>query len=687
MTRSPRVDSACRFFPEIAVASPRTARLAQAAIAIGLGLTLSCGGALAQNAAKGSPDHIKAVTSAVDGASIKANTATSNDWPTIGLDYAETRFSASSTRSTPTTSRSSGWCGAIRSNPPAASKRRRSWSTASCTRPRHGAWCTPSTPAPARGSGPSIPKVDREKGYKGCCDVVNRGVALWKGKVFVGAYDGRLIALDAVTGKVVWEKDTLIDKEHSYTITGAPRVFNGKVVIGNGGAEYGARGYVTAYDAETGNQAWRWFTVPGDPSKPFEDESMAAAAKTWDPAGKYWINGGGGTAWDTITFDPDLNMVYIGTGNGSPWNRNIRSPSGGDNLYLASLVALNADTGKYVWHYQETPGDHWDYTSTQPMILADITIDGAPRKVILHAPKNGFFFVVDRTNGKFISAKNFVDVNWATGYDANGRPIEVAGGARRGKPFDSIPGPYGAHNWHPMSFNPQTGLVYLPAQDVPLNLTPEKTFDAQCAATPGKFACAAWLERRLHAECRRHQRARRSDGCWPGIRSSRRKPGASNMWRRGMAARSLPPAIWCSRARPTGASSPTTPPRAKSSGRRRPAPAWSRRPRPICSTASNMSRSRSAGAACSGSLLRATELQSPGTVYTFAVDGKAPLPAFVKYQTEGLLAGVKYDPKDVRRRHRASMSPPAPIATACPASTRAAMSGTSAMFRPRPSPT
>ena len=307
--------------------------------------------------------------------------------------------------------------------------------------------------------------------------------------MFVGAYDGRLIALDAVTGKVVWEKDTIVSKDHSYTITGAPRVFNGKVVIGNGGAEYGARGYVTAYDAETGNQAWRWFTVPGDPSKPFEDESMAAAAKTWDPAGKYWINGGGGTAWDTITFDPDLNLVYIGTGNGSPWNRDIRSPSGGDNLYLSSIVALNADTGKFAWHYQETPGDHWDYTATQPMILADINIDGAPRKVILHAPKNGFFFVIDRTNGKFISAKNFVDVNWATGYDANGRPIEVKQ-AREEAAYDSIPGPFGAHNWHPMSFNPQTGLVYLPAQGVPLNLTPEKALTHN-APTPGKFAAAA----------------------------------------------------------------------------------------------------------------------------------------------------------------------------------------------------
>ena len=262
------------------------------------------------------------------------------------------------------------------------------------------------------------------------CDRYRRGVGVMllnrEGKVFVGAYDGRLIALDAVTGAKAWEKDTLIDHDHSYTITGAPRVFNGKVLIGQGGAEYGARGYITAYDSESGNQAWRWFTVPGDPSKPFEDTSMEAAAKTWDPAGKWWINGGGGTPWDSITYDPDLNLIYVGTGNGSPWNRNVRSPSGGDNLYLASIVALNADTGKYVWHYQETPGDHWDYTSAQPMILADLNIDGAPRKVILHAPKNGFFFVIDRTNGKFISAKNFVDVNWATGYDANGRPVEVA---------------------------------------------------------------------------------------------------------------------------------------------------------------------------------------------------------------------------------------------------------------------
>src|SRR5215218_2598177 len=316
MTRLPRVDSACRLFPEIAVTSHRSPRLAQ--IAIGLGLALSCSAALAQSPAKGSAEHIKAVTSAVDGASIKANTATSNDWPTIGLDYAETRFS----RLNKINAENVKQLGPVWSYPLESSRgveatpvvvdgimyQTASWSVLHAIDSRTGKqlWTYD-------------PKIDREKGYKGCCDVVNRGVALWKGKVYVAAYDGRLIALDAATGKVIWEKDTLIDKEHSYTITGAPRVFNGKVVIGNGGAEYGARGYVTAYDAETGNQAWRWFTVPGDPSKPFEDESMAVAAKTWDPAGKYWINGGGGTTWDTITFDPDLNLVYIGTGNGSPW--------------------------------------------------------------------------------------------------------------------------------------------------------------------------------------------------------------------------------------------------------------------------------------------------------------------------------------------------------------------------------
>ncbi|WP_084029792.1 PQQ-dependent dehydrogenase, methanol/ethanol family [Bradyrhizobium sp. LMTR 3] len=643
MTRLPRVDSACLLFPEIAVTSHRPARLAQAVIAIGLGLTLGCSTALAQTPAKGSPEHIKAVTSAVDGASIKANTATSSDWPTIGLDYAETRFSKLNQINADNVKK----LGLVWSYPLESSRgveatpvvvdgvmyQTASWSVVHAIDARTGKrlWTYD-------------PKVDRTKGYKGCCDVVNRGVALWKGKVFVGVYDGRLIALDAVTGKVVWEKDTLIDKEHSYTITGAPRVFNGKVVIGNGGAEYGARGYVTAYDAETGNQAWRWFTVPGDPSKPFEDESMAAAAKTWDPAGKYWINGGGGTAWDTITFDPDLNLVYIGTGNGSPWNRDVRSPSGGDNLYLASLVALNADTGKYVWHYQETPGDHWDYTSTQPMILADLTIDGTPRKVILHAPKNGFFFVVDRTNGKFISAKNFVDVNWATGYDANGRPIEVKE-ARGREQYDSIPGPYGAHNWHPMSFNPQTGLVYLPAQNIPVNLTPEKAVKHN-AQEPGKFASAAgWnvgfmlnatppksapFGRLLAWDPVKQKEAWRAEYVAPWNGGTLTTAG--NLVFQGTA-----DGRFIAYNATTGEKLWETP---VGTGVVAAASTY------IVDGKQYVSIAVGWGGVF-GIAARATELQSPGTVYTFALDGKAPPPAFVKYQTEGLLAGVKYDPKDV----------------------------------------
>ena len=642
MIRS-RVDSACRLFPEIAVASRRSARLAQAAIAIGLGLTLSCSAALAQSPAKGSPEHIKAVTSAVDGASIKANTATSNDWPTIGLDYAETRFSKLNQINADNVKK----LGLVWSYPLESSRgveatpvvvdgimyQTASWSVVHAIDARTGKqlWTFD-------------PKVDREKGYRGCCDVVNRGVALWKGKVYFGAYDGRLFALDAATGKVVWEKDTVASKDHSYTITGAPRVFNGKVVIGNGGAEFGARGYVTAYDAETGNQAWRWFTVPGDPSKPFEDESMAAAAKTWDPAGKYWINGGGGTAWDTITFDPDLNLVYIGTGNGSPWNQKVRSPSGGDNLYLSSIVALNADTGKYAWHYQETPGDHWDYTATQPMILADINIDGAPRKVILHAPKNGFFFVIDRTNGKFISAKNFVDVNWATGYDANGRPIEVKE-ARGEESRDSIPGPAGAHNWHPMSFNPQTGLVYLPAQGVPINLTPEKTF-AQNAVAPGKFASVqGWnvgfllnatppknpaFGRLLAWDPVKQKEAWRVEHVAPWNGGTLTTAG--NLVFQGTADgrfvaynATTGEKLWES---PTG------------TGVVAAASTYMLDGKQYVSIAVGWG-------GVLGQWIRVTELSSPGTVYTFAIDGKAPLPAFTKYQTEGLLKGVKYDPKDV----------------------------------------
>jgi quinohemoprotein ethanol dehydrogenase len=307
------------------------------------------------------------------------------------------------------------------------------------------------------------PIVDKTQASKACCDVVNRGVALWGDSVFTATIDGRLISLDAKTGETNWDINT-IDKTRSYTITGAPRIINGMVIIGNGGAELGVRGYISAYDAETGNQIWRFYTVPGNPADGFENKTMEMAAKTWN--GEYWAAGGGGTAWDSMAYDPELNLLYVGVGNGAPWNQDIRSPGGGDNLFLSSIVAVRPDTGEYVWHYQTTPGETWDYTATQHMILAELNIDGTERKVIMQAPKNGFFYVIDRETGEFISANNFVPVTWATHIDPkSGRPVETDGARYTGGVH--LPGPLGAHNWHPMSFSPDTGLVYIPAQEAP----------------------------------------------------------------------------------------------------------------------------------------------------------------------------------------------------------------------------
>jgi quinohemoprotein ethanol dehydrogenase len=310
------------------------------------------------------------------------------------------------------------------------------------------------------------PQVPGETGVKACCDTVNRGVAAYEGKLFLGTLDGRLVALDAATGKEAWSVVT-VDQTKAYTITGAPRVIKGKVIIGNGGAEFGVRGYISAYDAQTGKMLWRFYTVPGDPSQPFEAPILEQAAKTWH--GEWWKLGGGGTVWDSMAYDPDLDLLYIGTGNGSPWNQQYRSPGGGDNLFLSAIVALRPDTGEYVWHYQSTPGETWDFTATQHIVLADLSIDGQPRKVLMQAPKNGFFYVIDRTNGQLISAQPFVPVNWAKEIDLKtGRPVEdpAARFMNPKQPALVTPGPYGAHNWHPMSFSPQTGLVYLPAQEL-----------------------------------------------------------------------------------------------------------------------------------------------------------------------------------------------------------------------------
>jgi alcohol dehydrogenase (cytochrome c)/quinohemoprotein ethanol dehydrogenase len=315
------------------------------------------------------------------------------------------------------------------------------------------------------------PQVPGEWGINPCCDVVNRGVAVWNGKVYLGTLDGRLIAIDAATGKSVWDVST-IDKTKRYAISGAPRVINGKVIIGNGGAELGVRGYVSAYDAETGAMSWRFFTVPGNPQDGFENKAMEMAAKTWK--GEWWKSGGGGTAWDAMAYDPETDLLYFGTANGTPWNAKARG--GGDNLFLASIVAVKAATGEYAWHYQHTPGDEWDYDSTNHIILADLTIGGKLRKVVLQAPKNGLFYVLDRVTGEFISAKPFVTVNWATGFDpATGRPKVNPDAlySQTGKTFTAMPGPAGGHAWHSMSFSPKTGLVYIPAQDLAQGYTAE----------------------------------------------------------------------------------------------------------------------------------------------------------------------------------------------------------------------
>jgi quinohemoprotein ethanol dehydrogenase len=631
----------------------RTSKLPQGKTAARPGITLALAVAslLATAApvamaegAKGSTAHIAAVTKKVDGAFMRANEAKTADWPSTGLDYAETRFSKlDQVNASNVKDMGLVWSYNLESTRGVEATPlvvdgimyvTASWSIVHAVDVRTGKriWTYD-------------PKIKREFGYKGCCDVVNRGVALHKGRVYVAAFDGRLIALDAASGKVAWEQDTVIDHSRSYTSTGAPRIFKDKVIIGNGGAEYGVRGYITAYDAASGKQKWRWFTVPGDPSKPFEDASMAAAAKTWDPSGKYWEAGGGGTAWDSMAFDPALNLMYVGTGNGSPWSRAKRSPAGGDNLYLASIVALNPDTGKYVWHYQETPGDNWDYTSTQPMILADLKIEGKPRKVILHAPKNGFFFVIDRTNGKFISAKNFVDVNWATGYDATGRPIETAEARPTDRPFDAIPGPYGAHNWHSMSFNPQTGLVYLPTQNIPINLMDDKNWSFN-SNKPGQ-------------------------------------PGSGTGWNTGNLINVTPP-----KSKPFGRLIAWDPVQKKEAWRQEQVSPWNGG---TLTTAGNLVFQGTADGrfiaynAQNGEKLwesptgtgviaapvtylvdgkqyvsiavgwggsygvsqRASERQGLGTVYTFAVGGKAPMPEFVAYRMGELVAGVKYDPAQV----------------------------------------
>ena len=315
------------------------------------------------------------------------------------------------------------------------------------------------------------PAVPGTSGVRGCCDVANRGVAVWNGKAYVGTFDGRLVALDAATGKPAWSVSTIDNPDadpQSYTITGAPRIVKGKVIIGNAGGEYKARGYITAYDAETGKKVWRFYTVPGAPGKTdgaaSDDVLESKARPTW--SGEFWKLGGGGTTWDGMAYDPKLDLLYFGTDNGEPWNHAVRG--GGDNLFTASIVAVRPDTGQYVWHFQNTPGESWDFSAVQQMTLADLTIDGKVRRVIMQAPKNGYFYVLDRATGEFISAQPFTQTNWATGLDPKtGRPVEnpQARYGETGKPWTAQPGPSGGHSWPAMSYDPLTHLVYIPVID------------------------------------------------------------------------------------------------------------------------------------------------------------------------------------------------------------------------------
>jgi quinohemoprotein ethanol dehydrogenase len=316
------------------------------------------------------------------------------------------------------------------------------------------------------------PEVPRAWGRYACCDAVNRGVAIWQDALYVGTLDGRLVSLDARTGRKRWEVNT-IDRSKPYTITGAPRVVKGKVLIGNGGGEYGVRGYFSAYDAETGKLAWRFYTVPGNPQDGFEQPELKQAAKTWN--GQWWVGGGGGTVWDSMAYDPELDTLYVGTGNGSPWARSIHSPGGGDNLFLSSILAIDPDDGKLKWHYQTTPGDNWDYTATQHIILADLKFDGRTRKVLMQAPKNGFFYVIDRVTGELLAADKYIPATWASHVDMKtGRPVETAAGDWSKETKLIIPAAFGGHNWHPMAYNPQAGLVYIPAMQ-PAGIYPPST--------------------------------------------------------------------------------------------------------------------------------------------------------------------------------------------------------------------
>jgi quinohemoprotein ethanol dehydrogenase len=314
------------------------------------------------------------------------------------------------------------------------------------------------------------PKSDFFAARNPCCDLVNRGVAVWKGKVYVASGDGRLHAINAAIGKKVWDADTITDHTQPYASTGAPLIAGDVVVIGNAGADMGrggVRGYVAAYDLETGAFKWRFYTVPPAVGKPLENPELAAAAKTWDTSRDPQFKLGG-TAWDGFAYDPALKLVYFGTSNAAPYDLRQLGPARLDALYTASIIALHAETGRLAWYYQTTPRDSWDFDAVQKMILTDLDVGGATHQVILQANKNGFFYVLDRKSGKLLSAKNYTYVNWASGVDMKtGRPVITKDSDWYASPKNVYPSWAGAHTWNPMSLSAQTHLVYIPVIDTP----------------------------------------------------------------------------------------------------------------------------------------------------------------------------------------------------------------------------
>lgn len=620
-------------------AAPWRARVVTGVGAALLGLVVAQSAGAAPTA-----DQIAKATAAVDTQAVIANAATTQNWLAYGLDYASTRFSRLKQIDAANVSR----LGLV-------------WSF-DLGSTHHGVEATPivvqgvmyvTAPwnivyALDAQTGEKIwsydPKVPRTIGYKGCCDVVNRGVVVYKGKVYEATYDGRLIALDAATGKPVWSTRT-VPADGNYTITGAPLVAHGKVVIGNGGAEYfGVRGSVSAYDAETGKLDWRWYTVPGDPAHKPENAAMAQALKTWDPKTKYWLKGGGGTVWNTFSYDPKLGLLYFGTGNANPWNRADRGGAAWHNLYTASVVALDLKTGKYAWSYQTTIADPSDYDADQDWLLADLKIGGKEVPVVMNANKNGYFFVLDRRTGKFISAQNFVPVNWAKGYTREGKPIETDLFAS-GKPFDSVPGPGGGHNWQSMSYSPQTGLVYIPAQHIPFTLAPlpEKPTDTLRAG--GTMSGTGWnLGMALNTVPAKSVPFGRLVAWNPLTQSEAWSHEYPAPWNGGTLATAGDlvfqgtatgqfmafdagngKKLWESKVGQGVIAAPMT---------------YSVDGRQYVTLAVGWG-------GVMGQSFRATDHEDPGTVFTYALDGKAVPPDFSKYPMGPLLTGVKYAAKDV----------------------------------------